>query len=237
MHSWSRLSALMTVAIATAVVVSPSGAYAVLIEVGSASGAPGSTVTVPITLRSQGSPVGGTQADIGFEAATPITGCTVSPPFAGLSGVTLQPTGCTPGTDCEFVRAVILRLSFQPIPDGSVLYTCNVQIAATAAPGSYPLMCSNASASTPDGVTLTTECPDSAIEVLAITPTTPTPTPTATPTATATPTPTKTATEPPGSGGGSCQISPSRRNAAWLPLIPVSLLVIGRRRIRRHTAA
>jgi len=43
MHSWSRLSALIALAIVTGVLVAAPNAYAVLIEVGSASGAPGAT--------------------------------------------------------------------------------------------------------------------------------------------------------------------------------------------------
>ena len=146
-------------------------AQAVVIQVGSVSGAAGSTQSLSVTLSSQGSMVAGTQNDIDFEAAAPINAVSGSPDCAvnpainkGATAFSFLPSGCS-GTACTGVRALVLSFSnTTAIPDGSVLYTCNIAIGASAS-GTLPLTCANAGASDPDGNALTTTCTNGSVTV------------------------------------------------------------------------
>jgi hypothetical protein len=139
---------------AVAAVAGPS------VDVGSATGAPGAVVTFAVTLSTAGELVAAMQADIAFDSLnTPVaatgTGrpdCMVNPAIGKESTLfTFQPNGCV-GAACTAFRAVVLSFSnFDPIPDGSVLYTCNVAISPGAAAGTYPLTISNFILATPDG--------------------------------------------------------------------------------------
>jgi hypothetical protein len=209
--------------------------------------------------------VAGTQNDITFPAQANVIAdnhghptCSVNPDInKGATSFAFQPPGCTPGTDCTAVRALVLALdNVMPIPDGSVLYTCEVAIAADAANGTYPLTCSNAGASDPNGGALVTACTNGSV-VVGVQPTptgspsaTPSVTPTAsptpsatggtggTPTATATPARTNTPVVSPTStrrvhfaDSDSCDIvaAPQSR-PAWVLLVPGALLLLVRRR-------
>lgn len=100
-------------------------------------------------------------------------------------------TGCS-GPACGGLRSLVLSTgNVDPIPDGSVLYTCFVKVAATAT-GSFPLTLSGVILSDPDGqpVTPATGC-NGAVNAGG---NTPTPTPTGPVIDTATPTATRTAT-------------------------------------------
>lgn len=175
----------------------------VLLRIVGAEGQPNTSVDIAVVLQ-EGGVVAGVQNDIGFAPETQIVArsngrpaCTVNPaidkPGASFA---FQPHLCTPGETCTAIRALILSLDqVDPIPIGSVLYTCDVAIAATAQDGDYPLTCSNADASDPDGNALPTTCRDSHVQVGNL----PIPTPTSTfplgftpspaPTGTSTPTP------------------------------------------------
>ena len=146
-------------------------AHAVAIHVGSVSGAPGSTQSLSVTLSTEGSIVAETQNDIAFQAASPIAAmngqpdCRVNPAInKGATTFAFQPSGCS-GAACTGVRALVLSFSnTTPIPDGSVLYTCNIVISASAS-GTLPLTCSNAGASDPNGNALTTTCSNGEVAV------------------------------------------------------------------------
>jgi hypothetical protein len=156
------------------------------VNVGSASGAPGTQTTFAVTLSTAGASVAGVQADIAFDSInTPLaaTGagrpdCTVNPDIAKeATAFAFQPPGCS-GASCTAFRALVLSFSnVDPIPDGSVLYICNVNIAGGAAAGSYPLIVSNVGMSTPDGQAIASTGTDGEILVSGG----PSPTPTATP--------------------------------------------------------
>src|SRR5262249_30561937 len=95
------------------------------------------------------------------------------------------------------------------IPDGSLLYTCTVHIAAAApAPRSFPLTCSNPNAfapTTPTPTELLTECPNGEISVMA-------------PPATDTPT---AAPAPPGGDGDGCAVADRTQGGlVWFLLLP-----------------
>jgi hypothetical protein len=131
----------------------------------------GEPVVVPVVLTA-GDNVAGMQNDIGFPADAPIGArangrpdCTVNPQI-GKDGASFgfQPPGCTAGVDCTSIRALILSLdSVDVIPAGSVLYSCVINVAATAPAGALPLICSLAGASDADGTALPVTCADGEI--------------------------------------------------------------------------
>jgi CSLREA domain-containing protein len=178
----------------------PGGAAIILSTV---MGSPGGQVTFSATLETGGAMVGSAQNDIAFDsenapiAALPAGGpdCTLNPQIVQIGKQPLfvfQPPGCS-GVDCGGVRAAAIpSFPVVPIPDGSLLYTCVVNIAPTAASGEYPLIISRVSLSTPEGIAV----PGAAgVNGKIIVVEQPTATPTATSTATASPTLTATATQ------------------------------------------
>jgi hypothetical protein len=160
-----RRSLLACAAVVGGLFVSAVCADAVSINVGSASGAAGTQVQIPVTLSTAGMAVAGTSNTITADPATPFVACTVNPAFAGFSAAILLPQGCTPGVDCLQARGLIIRFPPLPIPDGATLYTCDVSIAADAPPQSYPIKCLAPSASDPNGKALPAQCVDGRAQV------------------------------------------------------------------------
>ncbi len=135
----------------------PRDAGTVTVHIGSAAGDANTFVDFPVTLDTGGLSVAGIQVDIHSTASTPIApifgshpDCTVNPAInKNASAFAFLPPGCL--FDCD-VRALILAFdNVDPIPDGSVLFTCHVLIAFDAATGIYPLTGSNAGSSDPVG--------------------------------------------------------------------------------------
>jgi hypothetical protein len=191
-----------------------SGYALVSIDVGSATGSPGSTVMFFVTLTTTaGEQVAGTQTTIDFEAETPAVQCTPNPSFA-LSQCALHPTGCTPGIDCR--ESVCFVAPFGgTIPSGSQLYYCDMQIAGNAALGEYALRCSAVDVRDSAGNSLNAQCTDGQVEVVSL----PTPTPTPTPGLSG------------GVSGDGCRLGATGlSNAGWLLLLPAAALLWLRRR-------
>ncbi|MBI3784179.1 MAG: hypothetical protein HY270_12350 [Deltaproteobacteria bacterium] len=124
------------------------------------AGNPGQVVLLEVRLKSTHDPVAGTQNDLEFggsplRIAANANGkpdCTVNPAInkAGTS-FSFRPSGCAT-QDCTSVRALVIALdNSDPIPDGSVLYTCAVHIDDAAAQGTFFLTLSGVIASTPAG--------------------------------------------------------------------------------------
>src|SRR5262249_33267955 len=62
-----------------------------------------------------------------------------------------EPSPCS-HSECTALRAIVIALdNTDPIPNGALLYTCRLDIAPGAAPGTYQLRSSELGASTPDG--------------------------------------------------------------------------------------
>lgn len=146
------------------------------IVVGSASGSPGDTVQVEVTLSTGGNEVAGTQNDITFGADSGIRvaalgngrpDCTVNPDINKTgTQFAFQPPNCT-GDACTGIRAIVINFGdLSPIEDGSLLYTCNVVIDEEAAAGAKLLENTNAGASDPSGAELPTEGIDGTVEVI-----------------------------------------------------------------------
>jgi hypothetical protein len=205
--------------------------FSAQLEVATVHGAPGERVTVDVTLHTD-TAVAGTQNDLAFDAAAPIAArengrpaCVLGPTLPrGGTSFAFRPAGCTPGVDCTAVRALVLTLSNTGLPDGTLMYSCEVDIPADAAPGSYALPIDDVGAADPDGFPVPAQGIDGAVVVDA-----PTPTATIEPTALATPTrtvatPTATGTSPRGGSSGSCTVGGSDAGSAWWLLLPLLLL-------------
>jgi len=216
--------------------------------------------TFSVKLVTGDNQVAGTQNDLTFPAGLQIDtvsgkpACSVNPAIdKGGTAFSFRPSGCTPGVDC-MVRALVLALdNTDPIPDGSVLYTCAVKNITTG--GEITL--SGLHMSTPAGSALTgvggqgiNFCVEGVVQPT-LTPTNPPPPPSATPTltvappspptATNTPKPTSTAspTSTPNTSGtvvedeGGCQINTlGTSSSGWLLLFPVAAILVIRRRSR-----
>jgi hypothetical protein len=142
------------------------------IIVGDATGEPGATTSFDASLETNAS-IAGVQVDIAYDAAAAIAAkedgkpdCTVNAEInKDATSFAFQPSGCTPGTDCTAVRAIVLSLeNLDPIPTGSRLFTCTVAIAADAT-GTYPLTCSNAGAGNTDGDKVGADCTSGTVTV------------------------------------------------------------------------
>ena len=140
-------------------------AQAVVIDVGSATGAPGDLVSIDVGLSVEGSAVLATQNRIDFtrQAFVAARGdgvpdCRVNPDIdKNATAFRFLPIDCDPAVDCSGVRAFVLAFdNLDPIADGSRLYSCNVRIAADAAAGAYPLANTELGASAAAGVLLPT---------------------------------------------------------------------------------
>ena len=146
----------------------------VVINVGSAEGRAGETVSIEVTVDTEGDDVGGIQNDIGFEAQASIAVdefgrpiCRVAP-LLGIIAATfaLLPPGCERDLDCELVRALVLDLRNLPQSPDGLVYTCDVAIAPGAPPGQYLLMNSNTQAADPDWNPLPTTGTDGVVVVV-----------------------------------------------------------------------
>ncbi len=174
------------------------------IQVGTAMGLPGETVLVDVTLTwvESGVEIAGTQNTISFDPLVQFAAranggpdCAVNPEaHKGGAAFAYWPSGCEVGIDCTAVHSLVLAFDdVDAIEPGSVLYTCRVTISPEAAPGTYPLVCSNEGASDPGAHAIPLTCDDG--EVMVGEPTGTVVTSTPTPTATE-PTPTQTSTRP-----------------------------------------
>ena len=126
-----------------------------IVSISSVSGAPGSQVTFAVTLQNSFAlSIGGIQNDIAFDSINApvaaqidhpdIPDCTVNPGINKMNtSFRFEPVGCS-GTSCTSMRAIVFAAgNLNVIPDDSVLYTCNVEIAAGAPQSSFPLTCSD----------------------------------------------------------------------------------------------
>jgi hypothetical protein len=130
------------------------------IVLSNAEGKPGQALTLTATLRTGGASIAGTQNDIGYDpkqvAVVPTQrnkpDCAANRSL-GKEGTAFsyQPSGCKNG-NCGGVRALVLSLSnVDPIPNGSTLYTCKMQIRPQATPGAQRLTISRVAFSDPKG--------------------------------------------------------------------------------------
>jgi hypothetical protein len=138
----------------------PASAGPPRVIVGDVRGNRGDRVPVELRLRSGAMPIVGLQADLIFAASARIAArangkpdCRFgdAPSFAGFSSLSFQPPGCGVD-DCTAIRAILLTTDIVPIPDGAVLLTCSVDLAAGAPPGVSAFALSNLRAATHQGM-------------------------------------------------------------------------------------
>ncbi|MCK6556328.1 hypothetical protein L6Q96_17370 [Candidatus Binatia bacterium] len=123
----------------------------------------GQQVVFGAYLSTGGGDVAGTQSDLAFATAenryvTVVRksngrpDCSVNPEIDKSSTTfAFQPPSCTAET-CTTVRAIVFSSEdVEPIPEGSLLYTCKVQVAVDAPDGDYPLTVSGTILSNPTG--------------------------------------------------------------------------------------
>lgn len=145
----------------------PTGG-AIDIEIGAASGQPGSTVgfAVTFTFADRFAIVGirnciDTNADVPFaRTGTGAPDCTVNAALQKPdSTFAFEPAGCDPAANCTGMCADIRGPQGTPvIPVDSMLYSCRVAIPAGTPNGSYALACGVGSATTDEGGTTRLDC-------------------------------------------------------------------------------
>jgi CSLREA domain-containing protein len=156
------------------------------ISLSKVNGHPGEQVVFTATLSTKGASVARTQNDIAFDAANaPIAAlpnaapdCTVNAQLLKeAASFAFQPGGCS-GAACTSVHAAVLStMNTNPIPDGSVLYTCKVNVAANAGAGQYLLTISGVVLEDPNGQPLPSPIGSSGAIVVVVPPPTRTPGP------------------------------------------------------------
>ncbi len=215
-----------TIFVSTASASSRAANLTTGITIGSATGAPGQTITVPVGFNAMGQSIAAVQNDITFASTTPIAAGEFGRPACAVSNINKEatsfaflPSGCS-GSDCTGVRAIVFSMmNIDPIPDG-ILYTCTVHITAGAPNGEFPLVCSNAVTGLGPVVSPTPGTPGAS------------PTPTQTPTATAisvpSPTASNTSTRTPTSTptGTRTNVPTPTPTNTLTPITPVSAPVI-----------
>ncbi|MGH7789344.1 MAG: hypothetical protein ACRERC_20910 [Candidatus Binatia bacterium] len=157
---------------------------AVAIHIGDVAATAGSRAAVSVALgvlTGTASTVVSTSNEIGFEPETPVAAlpagapdgvpdCLLDASLNKTAAFAFLPPGCTPGSDCTAVRAVVADpFDSGPIPDMATLYSCTIAVASDAAPGEYPLSLGMPSAMSASGPLLATGT-DGSVTVSALPP-------------------------------------------------------------------
>jgi hypothetical protein len=138
------------------------------VNVGNVIGQWGIPAQVNVTLTaSNNEQVASVQNTIRFDPSAPIVpGSCVANPLMPNSGFAWLPDGCTLGT-CSEMRAVIVNLSNPAVTlaDGSILYTCDIDVQSDATSGKHPLDISDVVVSDPTGQPLDAAASDGTVVV------------------------------------------------------------------------
>ena len=122
------------------------------IEVGSATGAPGGQVTIPVALRFGSLKAVATGNDVSYRNDLfdlDVHNCAINPSIPKTLVISALPAGSDPLVTT--VRAFVQSLqNSNPIPDGP-LYSCVFIIKPSTAPGCYPLTINSPTAFAADG--------------------------------------------------------------------------------------
>jgi hypothetical protein len=215
------------------------GADGICLSVGFAEGQAGERVTIAVALATGGASVAGTQNDLVLPPELSVISCTAHP----SSGKEIYAAMDAPST-----RVLVLALdNTDPITDGAILYTCDVDIAADALAGRHLIRCVNAGASDPSGKALLIACEDGVVTVDGASEPEPSATEAdSTPTVSAPGNATPTATSQSESGGvldgpgstsaseaGGCAVGGrAGHDSAWGALLVPVLLLLRRRAVR-----
>jgi cysteine-rich repeat protein len=167
----SLWSAVSTCAIPPNGFPPPDGAS---VNIGSVRVPPGQSGAFDVKLHTDEThAVAAVENYIDFDTATPIAAkvngkpdCTANPDInKGGTTFAFGPPGCSPGLNCTHVVIIVWALdNTDPIPDGAVLYTCRLDVAA-AASGTHPLACAGGMGASPSGVPVGAACVDGSVIV------------------------------------------------------------------------
>lgn len=146
---------------------------AALIQYGDATIVAGEVGQIGVWLRTDGEEIVATQNDIqfpsgihGFDASDHPLGCHVNSELHKDLAYRLLTGGSESGG--ETLRAIVISFSnFGAIADGTLLYTCDVQVRPTTQPGTYPLRAYQTEASDPYGRAIRMRAVSGSIHVLA----------------------------------------------------------------------
>lgn len=143
----------------------------VRIDVDSVAGKTGDEVSVNVVLSVAGTPVVAAQNQLHFPHGTSVVSCRANEEIGKDATLfTYLPQGCARGVDCTSTRALVFSLTdSNPIPDGSLLYTCKVRIAADATPGRSEIACDDSLASTADAEAVPASCPAAPVVIANVT--------------------------------------------------------------------
>jgi hypothetical protein len=152
----------------------PEGATpgAPALEMAEVAGAAGERLFFQVVLRSAGRLVAGVQNDLDFPPGLPVAAkasgrpdCRVNSALGKTGVFGFLPHGCH-GIECTGLRAIVFSLSDTvPILDGSLIYTCAIDVPTEISPGTYFLTASNVLGSDPHGTALEIEGLEGAIVV------------------------------------------------------------------------
>ncbi len=210
----------------------------VVIDVGSAVGSPGERVAVDVTLHTAGFQVAWLTHTIEFDDGAPVVGCTGGSDLTDTQSLfDFEPRGCTPGIDCYGVRATMTTFlaPSHALPDGAVLYTCDIRIPGRAALGVHPLFGAQASAIDVRGRVLAVTATHGAVTVVGQLPA---PSAPAQPSGGRQPSGVEANGRDPvtGAAGSGCSLGPGHQDSPatfWLAALPWLRRLRSRRRVTR----
>lgn len=136
------------------------------INLGSISTFAGNTAILDVSLKTAGVSLAGLQNDIllppGVSIVSTANGrpdCRVNPSIdKSATAFSFRPPGCN-GANCTGVLALVVSTTnVDDLADGTQLYSCRLQISASAPPGPLTLGCANEVGSTPDGTSVAMDC-------------------------------------------------------------------------------
>jgi len=133
--------------------------------VSDALGVAGGTASFSVLLETPDD-ITATENEIHLSGAT-FGSCQVNPAINKNLISALLPSGCAAGVDCTGLKTIVISFSnLSPIASGQILYTCQVFIDPGAAPGDYPIDCTQPGASSPAGMALPIDCVDGTLTVV-----------------------------------------------------------------------
>jgi len=117
-------------------------------QIGSASAAPGATITIPVTLKNGGGIVPSTQLDLLYP--TTVLGnprCVKAPRLRNQSLYTSFPSDPAAPAGAKHLRAMIINLDAPTTFTDGPLFSCTFTILPSAQPGTYAIRADNVSVS------------------------------------------------------------------------------------------
>ena len=112
-------------------------------------------IQIEVSMHSGVIPIAGVETLLQVESGVRVLGCETNPAIGKDLLVNLGPASCHNGLQpCTEARTITLSLdNLDPIPSGSVLYTCNVDLHTNTVPGTYTVFIDQAVASNNQGTT------------------------------------------------------------------------------------